>query len=150
MEQFREVQYCSWWVYVILLGVLLALVWTYQSFGSVLPLILMVLLVLIAVLALRLETVVRQDELTAHFGWLPVVRKRIPLTDVLQVEAASYRPLRQFGGWGWRFGRGGVYAFTAQGSSEVCLVLRSGTRYLIGSSRSNELAGVLQRCISDG
>src|SRR5690606_15615277 len=31
-----------------------------------------------------------------------VLRRSIPLADVRRVQRRDYRPLRQFGGWGWR------------------------------------------------
>jgi hypothetical protein len=123
---FHEVQYFSWWVYGLLVGVL-------------------VVLVAVVVLFLQLETTLAGDTLTVRFGWLPVFQKRIALRDVEHAEVCSYRPIRDFGGWGWRYGRGGVQAFTVQGHSGVCLTMRDGRRYLIGSDRGQELLRALQQ-----
>jgi hypothetical protein len=141
---FREVQYCSWWVYGLLLGIGLVLARAYRVSGRVLPLGFIALIVILTALFLRLETVVSEQELAVSFGWLPVVRKRMPLTEITRVEASSYRPLRDFGGWGWRFGPGGVQALTAKGTAGVFLWLRDGQRYLVGSARSDELAQALR------
>jgi hypothetical protein len=71
VEGFREVQYCSWWVYAVLHGI-------------------SALIVIIVVLSLRLETVVNDREVALHFRWLPPFTKRIPLAEVMQVEVSSY------------------------------------------------------------
>ena len=144
MERFREVQYFSWWVYVLLLGVGLVLARAYRASGSGLPLAFIALIVILTTLFLRLETLVSEKELVVRFGWLPVVKKRILLTEITRVEASSYQPLRDFGGWGWRFGQGGVQAFTTKGSAGVFLWLQDGKRYLVGSPRSGELAQALR------
>ena len=104
MERFREVQYFSWWVCVLLLGVGLVLARAYRVSRSGLPLAFIALIVILTALFLRLETLVSEKELVVSFGWLPVVKKRMLLTEITRVEASSYQPLRDFGGWGWRFG----------------------------------------------
>jgi hypothetical protein len=86
---FHETQYFPWWVYLLLAGVL-------------------IVLLAVVVLFCRLETTVSGDHVSVQFGWLPVFHKRIPLRDIERAEVCSYRPLRNFGGWGWRSGRGGV------------------------------------------
>jgi hypothetical protein len=123
---FHEIQFFSSWVYVLMVGVL-------------------VVLLAVLVLFFRLETTVGGEDLTVQFGWLPAFQKRILLRDVEQAEVCSYRPLRDFGGWGWRYGRGGTQAFTVKGHSGVCLTMRNGKRYLIGSERSEELLRALQQ-----
>ena len=123
---FHEMQYFPSWVYGLVVGVL-------------------IVLAAVIVLFLRLETTVTGDYLSINFGVLPVFQRRIPLRDVERAEVCSYRPLRDFGGWGWRYGRGGTQAFIVKGSSGVCLTMRGGKRYLIGSDRSEELLAALSR-----
>ena len=144
MERFREVQYFSWWVYVLLLGVGLVLARAYRVSRSGLPLAFIALIMILTALFLRLETLVSEKELVVRFGWLPVVKKRMLLTEITRVEASSYQPLRDFGGWGWRLGQGGVQALTTKGTAGVFLWLCDGKQYLVGSSRSGELAQALR------
>jgi len=125
MMMFHEIQYFSWWVYGLIAGVLLVLLAA-------------------VVLFCRLETTIGGEDLSVHFGWLPVFQKRLPLRDIAHAEVCSYRPIRDFRGWGWRYGRGGVQALTATGNTGVCLTMRDGTRYLIGSERGEELLQALQ------
>jgi len=117
---FHETQYFSWWVYLLLVGVLIVLLG-------------------VVVLFCRLETTVSGDHVNVRFGWLPVFQRRIRLWDIEHAEVCSYRPIRDFGGWGWRYGRAEVQAFTVKGNSGVCLTMRDGKRYRIGSERSEDL-----------
>jgi hypothetical protein len=59
---------------------------------------------------------VSRDHVSVQFGWLPVFQKRIPRRDIERAEVCSYPPIRDFGGWGWRYGSG-VQAFTVKGDS---------------------------------
>jgi hypothetical protein len=124
MMMFHETQYFSSWVYLLLAGVLIVLLG-------------------VVVLFCRLETTVSGDHVSVQFGRLPVFQRRIPLRDVERAEVCSYQPMLDFGGWGWRSGRGGVQAFTVKGSSGVCLTMRDGKRYLIESERSEKLLRAL-------
>jgi hypothetical protein len=126
MMMFHETQYFSWWGYLLIAGVL-------------------AVLLAVVVLFFRLETTMSGDHVSVQFGWLPVFQKRLPLRDIERAEVCSYRPLRDFGGWGWRYGRGGVHALTVKGSSGVCLSMREGKRHLVGSERSEELLRALQQ-----
>jgi hypothetical protein len=76
---FHETQYFSWWVYLLLAGVL-------------------IVLLAVVVFLCRLETTVSGDHISVQFGWLPVFQKRIPFQVVERADVCSYRPIRDFGG----------------------------------------------------
>jgi hypothetical protein len=109
--------------------------------GRALPPSLLALLLLPPVLVLliglmRLVTEVRDDGL--HIRVFPFFRRRIPWDQIASASARTYRPLRDYGGWGLRWNRQGV-AYTARGDRGVQLVLGDGRRVLIGSQRPEEL-----------
>jgi hypothetical protein len=88
-------------------------------------------------------------ELQIRFGRR--TRFRIPLRHIARAYARRYHPLKEYGGWGIRNGREGR-AFTLGGRDGVQLVLRSGTRVLIGSRQAEELASAIRRitgCMGD-
>lgn len=70
-------------------------------------------------------------------------RRHIPFDLITSCEARTYSPIREYGGWGMKFGRGGK-AYNVMGNRGVQLVLVSGERLLIGSQRADELAGVIK------
>ncbi len=94
-------------------------------------------------LRLQLHTTVDATGLHVHF------RPRVgghdfALADITSVKAITYRPIRQFGGWGVRWGRGGSRALSVSGDSAVEVVERGGRRWVIGTQRPGELAAALR------
>lgn len=67
-----------------------------------------------------------------------------PAERIRAVEAVEYRPLRDFGGWGWRSGPKGT-AYSASGNRAVRLEIEDRSPVYIGSARPDELAAVLRR-----
>ncbi len=87
---------------------------------------------LITLLFLRLDVEVRPDQLFIAFGPLHLVRKRIRLADIETARALTYRPLKEFGGWGIR-PRGFRTAWTIRGNQAVKVALKSGNEVYVGS-----------------
>ncbi|NYT07960.1 MAG: hypothetical protein GKC05_06880 [Methanomicrobiales archaeon] len=79
-----------------------------------------------------------------HPSW-----KEIPFPEIAGVMAVVYRPLREYGGWGIRFGRKGM-AYNVSGDRGVQVTLKSGKSFLLGSLRAEELELVLRSKIHAG
>ncbi|MDX2177725.1 MAG: hypothetical protein SF028_14785 [Candidatus Sumerlaeia bacterium] len=99
------------------------------------------IVVLLLLSRLRLLTVVVPGALAVRLGVL--ANRTIALRDIASAEVRTYRPLRDYGGRGYRRGLAGT-AYNARGDRGVQLVLKSGERVLIGSQRSEELLAVIQ------
>ncbi len=69
---------------------------------------------------------------------LPFCAKHFDYSEIETYEARQYRPLRDFGGWGIRFGRSGR-AYTVSGNQGVQFVFKNGQRLLIGSQHADRL-----------
>jgi hypothetical protein len=82
---------------------------------------------------LELVTEVRDDVLEIRFRGL-FVRRAIPLAEIRHFEARTYRPIREYGGWGVRRGSAGM-AYNVSGKRGVELRLADGKSLLIGSQR---------------
>jgi hypothetical protein len=93
----------------------------------------------VGVFLFMLTLTVRVDQHHLHVHFFPLVRKSIPLEDIDQWEARTYRPILEYGGWGVRYSWNGT-AYNVSGNRGVQLVLASGKRLLIGSQRAEELA----------
>src|SRR3990167_2119330 len=70
------------------------------------------------------------------------INRLIRFADIASAEARRYKPIMEYGGWGYRIGPNGK-AYNGEGDEGVQLALRDGGRVLIGSQRSNELANVI-------
>ena len=89
-----------------------------------------------------MRTTVTREGVTVTFGLPGWIRFHIAADEIRGVEAVTYRPLAEFGGWGIRFGAGGTRAYTARGNRGVRI--RTDRRaFLIGSQRPDELADAL-------
>ena len=92
--------------------------------------------------SLKLETEIRADVLYYRFAPLQRRFQRIAFSDIRSAEAVVYRPLRDYGGWGIRYGPKGK-AFNVRGNRGVEVVQEDGGRIMIGSQRAEELAMAL-------
>lgn len=91
---------------------------------------------------MRLVTEVRADGLSVHFQWL-WRRRRIPFATLHSYRVVTYNPLREYGGWGIRYGANGAQAYNVSGDRGVQCEFMDGKRLLIGSQRPEELARAL-------
>jgi len=91
---------------------------------------------------LKLVFEVYPDHLQVRF--MPLLTRRIPISSITSAEAVTYKPIRQYGGWGIRWGFSGGKAYNVSGNRGVQLVLDSGERLLLGSQKPDELALALQ------
>ncbi len=92
---------------------------------------------------LQLVTEVRDDALEVGFRLL-FVRRTIPFDSILQLEARTYSPIRDYGGWGVRWRAAGM-AYNVSGNRGVELQLANGRSLMIGSQRPEELVLALQK-----
>ena len=154
--RYQETQRFSGWVWVPLLGAAGVVWWgAYQQlvggrpFGSdpapdgVLAMIWLLTGVGLPALfgASHLRTEVRNDGVQLRFFPFHVRGKHWRFDEIAEVYARDYSPIREYGGWGIRFGiRGNGWAYNPRGSRGVQLVLRSGRRILIGSQSPERLA----------
>jgi hypothetical protein len=92
--------------------------------------------------SLRLVTEVRPNGL--YYRFYPLHRRfhKLSFSDIAGCEAVTYRPIRDYGGWGIRFGHRGK-AFNVRGNRGVDLVLNDQSRILIGSQKPEQLAMAL-------
>jgi len=106
----------------------------------------LLLLVIIAVSAapifliyfVKLETEVRDEGLFIKFR--PFHRRwvALPFSDILEANPITYKPIRDYGGWGIRYGPEGK-AYNVSGNKGVLLKFDKGPNILIGSTNHQVL-----------
>lgn len=102
------------------------------------PLIILLMVGLVWLfVALRLVTEVRDDGVYIHYR--PLTRTRIAFEDIASCQARTYRAVREYGGWGIKYGPSGK-AYNVSGNRGVQLEFRNGSRLLIGSQKADQLA----------
>lgn len=70
-----------------------------------------------------------------HFQWHFYSRD-----EITEISAGTYSPLRDFTGWGIRYGKGGYKAFTVFGKSCIRVVMRDGRKRLLGTQYPEKAA----------
>jgi len=151
MAPFREEQRFEWyWTAMFCVPTLIVGYGIYRQVGLSQPVVpgsllwpafAVALVVAVWFLRLKLVTEVRDDGLFVCFVWLWPERT-IPWDQIRSVGTRTYRPIRDFGGWGVRWATRGV-VYHARGNRGVRLVLESGERVLIGSQRPDDLANAI-------
>ena len=90
----------------------------------------------------RLETEVGSEQVCLRYWplWFP---KRIALSEIESSEAIQYRPIRDYGGWGIRWGRGG-WIWNVYGNRGVRLNFNNGKHFVIGTQQPDPLAAAIE------
>ena len=68
---------------------------------------------------------------------------RFPIDGIRSYEAITYSPLREYGGWGIRYGWNGK-AYNVSGNQGIQLELSEGRRVLIGTQNPPQFLAALQ------
>jgi len=95
-------------------------------------------------LSLRMVTEVRYDGLYIRFYPIHRSFRKYPFESIRSYEVRDYSPLKDYGGWGIRFGPKGQ-AYNVSGSKGVFLVLENGKNLMVGSKQPDELAAAISR-----
>lgn len=85
-----------------------------------------------------LTVLVQETRLFLHLGSIPLIRRSVPYDEIVDLRSESYRPLRDFGGWGVR-GTGRRKAWTARGDRAVVLTLDGDRLLYVGSDHPQRL-----------
>jgi hypothetical protein len=94
--------------------------------------------------AVNLEIVVKGDGV--YYRFLPFHRspRKIGFEEISSYEVRTYSALREYGGWGIRYGAAGR-ALNVSGNRGVQFCLAGGKRILLGSQRADEMATAIRR-----
>jgi len=81
-----------------------------------------------------------------HFQFFPFHLKShiIKLEDIEKFKALEYSPLKEYGGWGIKYGFKGK-AYNVSGNKGVKIFLNNGTNIMFGSQKHSELAKALKQ-----
>jgi hypothetical protein len=98
----------------------------------------------VALLLYTTRLTVRLDQETIHVRYFPFLTRDIPLERIARWEAVTYRPIRDYGGWGIRFGfKARSWAYNLSGNRGVRFEFTDGKRLMIGSQRPEEFAAAV-------
>lgn len=91
----------------------------------------------------RLETRIDEEALRYRLFPLQLRERTIPWETVERAWVRRYRPLREYGGWGLRWGPGGR-AVNVSGDEGLQVVLKNGDRLLLGTGQGSRIRTTLE------
>ncbi len=156
-NDFHEVQHFNqWWALAVVEGLALAGWWAFveqivmgKPWGNnpapdaVVLIMWLVFGIGLPVMMRWVRLIVRVTEGTLDVRYVPFRHRVIPLSTITSATPRTYRPLRDYFGWGIRWVplRGWVYSVS--GDQGVQLVLGGRRKLLIGSRKPTELAAAI-------
>jgi hypothetical protein len=98
--------------------------------------------------SIRLVTEVHKEGI--HIRFFPFHRKFkiFRYAEIESYAAREYKPIREYGGWGIRYGLGGM-AYNVSGNKGVQLIMKNKKKVLIGSQKSYELYKAIEKLKSN-
>jgi hypothetical protein len=146
-----------WWIWVIILllvglgwwafvqQIILNIPWGNKPMsdtGTIIVWVSTSIVLPIFMLILGLRTHVTQDGVYFKYFPLHLRKKSIPREDIVKCEAIEFHPIREYGGWGIRYGKSG-WAYIVSGKKGVMIEKKNGKKVLIGSLKADELANAI-------
>ncbi len=101
-------------------------------------------LIIVFIFSLTLNT--RIDKNGIFYRFSPVHRKDrwIKWSEIKDVYVRKYRPIKEYGGWGFRIGRSGK-ALNTSGNMGLQIKFKDGKKLLLGTHKPEELERVLAK-----
>lgn len=145
---FKESQkFTQWWLWLLLLIANASTLYTTFVFSSqhqVIYATIGVLFITFLIFIIRLTTIVKSDGIYIQF--LPFVPKykHFAWDTISKSYVKTYSPIKDFGGWGVRWGKGGK-AYNIAGNEGLQLEFTNGKKLLIGTQQPEALKKALQQ-----
>ena len=144
-ELFEENQrFTQWWLWVILISFPIMSVGPFDDNEINLYYVLIGAGIPLLFYTFQLRIKVNSEGL--HYQFFPFHFKAhtIKLEDIEKFKSTEYSPLKEYGGWGIKFGFGGK-AYNVSGNRGVRIHLKDGTNIMFGSQKYKELEKALKK-----
>ncbi len=93
----------------------------------------------------KLHTSIDQNTLYYHFSPFVGSEKKITKEDVKEIYVRTYKPIREYGGHGYRYRFRSGRALNISGNKGLQLVLTNNKRILIGTQKPEEMKHAVRR-----
>ena len=141
---FEEKQkFTQWWLWVILLSFPIISVGPFDDNEINVYYVLIGLAIPLLFYLFELRIKVNNDGL--HYQFFPFHLKfyTIKMDEIESFKAMEYSPLKEYGGWGIKYGFKGK-AYNVSGNKGVKIFLKNGANIMFGSQKHKELAKALE------
>ncbi len=161
MRIFREKQrFNQWWMQLLNLSLIGGLLFMlYQWYIAEVPVdkvaeddyagqvfvALLVLATIVLFYILHLKTEI--DDRGIHYRFFPIQLKlkSAHWHDIKTCEVRTYHPMKEYGGWGYKFAKGNEIALSARGNKGIQIEFKNGKKLLIGTQRPEDAERIIKR-----
>ena len=156
----EQQRFNQWWIWLIVIGInILPIYGIYQqlilgqSFGTK-PMsnagwflfAALTLIITFFLLSFRLVTLIRQNGIYVRFFPIQTSMKFYKWEEIDKLYIRKYKPLREYGGWGLRYGFFGKgRALNVFGNIGLQIEFNNGKRLLIGTQKPKQIEEVLTK-----
>ena len=141
---FEEKQkFTQWWLWVILLSFPIISVGPFDDNEINLYYVLIGLAIPLLFYLFELRIKVNEDGLHYQFSPFHLKFHTIKMDEIESFKAMEYSPLKEYGGWGLKYGFKGK-AYNVSGNKGVKIFLKNGSNIMFGSQKHQELAKALK------
>ncbi len=101
---------------------------------------------IVLIIMFKMITEIRKDGI--YYRLFPVMKfKKIKPEEIESWQVTQYNPIKEFGGWGYRFSirRKGGKAINVNGKMGLRLILKSGKKILLGTQKHEEIEKAMQK-----
>lgn len=105
--------------------------------------------VFIFILSGNLVTEIWSDGIRYKFSPLVRKMKHIPLSEIASVDVSKYRPIAEFGGWGWRkrlISR--KTAYNVSGNIGIRVIRNNGSQVMFGTHKQDEMKRAVDKMMN--
>ena len=96
---------------------------------------------------LKLKTVIDSEGI--HIYFKPLIRHKLIKPDEIEKwEVRKYSPIKEYGGWGYRFGTKKGVAYNTMGNIGLQLRLKKGKDILIGTQRPDAIKKAMEKLMN--
>jgi len=159
----EEQRFNQWWIWLLLIS--LSGFWIWQLVQQVfmgipvgnnpapdLVVILIGLFPVMGILLFRfmiLDTKIDDTGIYYRFSPFQKKYKVIKPEDLARYEVKQYKPVREYGGWGIRYGNGkNGTAYNVKGNMGVLFEFKSGRRFMLGTQNPESIRSALNKLFS--
>jgi hypothetical protein len=104
------------------------------------------LTIILLFFSLRLQTLVKRDGIYVRFSPFVIKYKRIKIGEIKSYEIRKYKPIKEYGGWGIKFGGRKVgKAYNVKGNIGMQLEFTNGKKLLIGTQKPDEFLRAVEK-----
>lgn len=151
-------RFTQWWLWLILIGTFaipcygaISQLVLGKPFGDkpasdaeLVILIVFIMLIIILLRSISLVTQITDEEIRCKLFPFHFSFHVYKWTDISNCYVRKYKPIREYGGWGIKYGFGGL-AYNISGNMGIQLELNNGRRILIGTQQPEEVDRIIQQ-----